>query len=385
MAQINLDEIDNEPMTPDRVENILEWLAEEEYASFDHTIVRLIWRCGFQSYALHALDLDDYDAENQRLHVVNRSDTGTKLVGRHYSERVIALNDETCEILDTYIEENRHDVTDDHGREPLLTTEFGRPARTTFRRHVYRCTQPCQETGECPHDVPLDDCEARGYGGKMGTCPSAATPVDLRNTMIDHWADDLGLGNVVEDRAAEHGVSSGYIDYNSWDDTERAEIRRAYIEGIDLEDILEFEFLSPLHARESLLAIFRSQLGHEINDTPLDKETLYFVSWCARRDIKMMNELTPSLVDDYLDWRESIEEGSVSPSARIFHSLVVRNMILINDWHEFKSAEMESPTLASEPCHEPTREIDGREINVGGGEQYEIDLNLRPRMDESRR
>jgi hypothetical protein len=39
-----------------------------------------------------------------------------------------------------YIQTTRHDVTDAYGREPLFTTQYGRPSKSTLRRWVYEAT-----------------------------------------------------------------------------------------------------------------------------------------------------------------------------------------------------------------------------------------------------
>ncbi|MFC5278703.1 hypothetical protein ACFPM1_08045 [Halorubrum rubrum] len=45
---------------------------------------------------------------------------------RKETERVVNIDDQAAEVLDDYIEAPRQNVTDDYGREPLITTSYGR-------------------------------------------------------------------------------------------------------------------------------------------------------------------------------------------------------------------------------------------------------------------
>jgi hypothetical protein len=82
-------------------------------------------------------------------------------------------------VVDDYLSNpDRFDVEDDYGREPLITSQYGRPCRSTFTKWLYRMTQPCV-IGECPHGVDPDECEARKRGGE-GKCPSSVGPHAVR-------------------------------------------------------------------------------------------------------------------------------------------------------------------------------------------------------------
>ena len=76
--------------------------------------------------ALRSLDIDDYDGENKSLLLGHRPDMGTPLKNGEEGERLVALTAETCRVIDDCMDHNRHDVTDDYGRETMLTTENGR-------------------------------------------------------------------------------------------------------------------------------------------------------------------------------------------------------------------------------------------------------------------
>lgn len=170
-----------------RAEQILDWLATDAYGSFDHLLMRLLWRTGMRLGEVRAIDRSDYDTNEQWLRIHHRPEQGTPLKNGKNGERIVNLNEKSCNVVDEYLSDHRDDVIDDHGREPLLTTARGRPSTTTLRRHVYRCTQPCQITGVCPHDANLNECAARGYKDVPSECPSILRPHDIRRGSVTHW------------------------------------------------------------------------------------------------------------------------------------------------------------------------------------------------------
>jgi len=215
----------------DRAELILEWLATYEYASLDHIIFRLLWRIGCRIGALQSIDLNDYKAAEGRLKLRHRPQGGTSLKMGEKGERTVALNSQTVIVLNDYIEKNRNDVTDENGREPLLTTTMGRPTKSTLRRHVYRITQPCQRKGECPHDVSMDECDAKGYSEQPSQCPSIRPPHDIRRGAITHFLQSDVPSKAVEDRM---NVQRDTLEkhYDQRTEESRAEQRRQYFEDV---------------------------------------------------------------------------------------------------------------------------------------------------------
>jgi hypothetical protein len=63
----------------------------------------------------------DFNPHEQALECVHRKETGTPLKNKGASERLIAPSSDECEVIEDYIARNREDVTDEHGREPLIT------------------------------------------------------------------------------------------------------------------------------------------------------------------------------------------------------------------------------------------------------------------------
>jgi integrase len=206
---------------------IINYLGKYHYASRDHMVL-LLWRLGCRTGGLRALDLDDYDPDAPGLELVHRPEADTPLKNQGKGERWVALRGHTADVIDAYIDGPRHDVTDDYGRRPLLTTVHGRVATTTMRSAVYRWTRPCVVGDECPHDRDPDTCEAveREYASK---CPSARSPHDVRSGSITaHLRDDVPV-EILGDRM---NVSQDVLDvhYDRRTEREKMEQRRQYVE-----------------------------------------------------------------------------------------------------------------------------------------------------------
>jgi len=207
---------------------ILEYLQRFEYAQRPHVIMRLLWRTAMRLGALHSIDVSDYDSDSQQLQIVHRDDSGTPIKKQQRGERNISLNDTTTEMLDDFLHYHRHNVVDDNGRRPLLTSTQGRLTKSSIRREVYRLTQPCQYTNECPHDRVINECDAKGYSNSKG-CPSSVAPHDIRRGAITHFLSNDIPKEIVQDRC---DVSADVIDdhYDTRTETEKAEQRRKYFE-----------------------------------------------------------------------------------------------------------------------------------------------------------
>lgn len=165
---------------------IIDHLHKYQYGSVQHSVFYLMWRTGARVGGVHALDLDDYDSDEQVLEIRHRPETDTPLKNGDNGERDVFLEGQTCELLDDYISDVREGVRDDAGREPLFTTNRGRAHQSTIRDWVYRLTRPC-EYSECPHDRNPDDCEATERWGAASKCPSSANPHMVRKGSITYW------------------------------------------------------------------------------------------------------------------------------------------------------------------------------------------------------
>lgn len=218
-------------LASDTAEDVLDHLSRFSYASFQHTLLTLLWRCGARSGTVRSFDLRDYDRESQWLRARHRPETPLK--NKEKGERLIALNSDVCRVLNDYIDHNREDVTDEHGRDPLLTTRFGRVSKSTIRETCYRWTHPCRYNGgECPHGRDTESCQALTPPDKApSVCPSSRSPHAWRRGAITHHLSEDVPIDVVSDRM---NVSREVLDahYDRRSEEVKVEQRRDYLEGV---------------------------------------------------------------------------------------------------------------------------------------------------------
>ena len=214
----------------DRAKVVLDYLTKYEYASRPHVVLTLMWHTMMRTGAIHSLDVDDYDSDGQFISVIHRQETGTTIKNRADGERLIALSDEVCQLLDDWIETQRSETKDEFGREPLISTPDGRAHRSTLRGDCYRYTRPCVSTGKCPHNRSPDECDAMKYTTAY-KCPSSVSPHALRRGGITHHLSSDVPKDVVSDRA---NVTPSVLDehYDRRNQRERMEQRRKYLSNI---------------------------------------------------------------------------------------------------------------------------------------------------------
>lgn len=82
-------------------------------------------------------------------------------------------------------------MTDEQGRDPLLTTKHGRLSGATIRETVYKATRPCYYGNDCPRDRDPDECDGTEYG-PYSRCPSGVCPRSVRRGSITrHLSEDV--------------------------------------------------------------------------------------------------------------------------------------------------------------------------------------------------
>ena len=223
------DEARNEHLIADRAEVILEHLERFAYASREHVITVILWHTGIRLGTLRSFDIGDFDRESQCLDVRHRPEAGTPLKNKKAAERSIAVGSYYCDVIEDYIKHNRENVTDDHGRRPLITSSRGRLSEGSIRETIYRVTQPC-DYGECPHDKDPTTCEYRQHSQRAG-CPSSRSPHGIRRGSITNHLRTGSPQEVVSDRT---NVSGDILDqhYDERTEREKMEIRREFIEGV---------------------------------------------------------------------------------------------------------------------------------------------------------
>jgi site-specific recombinase XerD len=214
----------------ERAEPTLAYLERFHYASRRHVVLALLWHTMLRMGAARAIDLRDYHPDEGCVEIRHRPETGTPLKNQETGERLVALSDDLCQLLDDWIAERRPDTVDDHGRHPLLATAQGRLSGSGLRSHVYRFTRPCQVGEECPHDRDPEECEAVGRD-QASKCPSSVSPHAIRRGAITNHLNSDVPENVVGDRA---NVSKDVLDqhYDQRTERERMEQRRGYLDNI---------------------------------------------------------------------------------------------------------------------------------------------------------
>jgi site-specific recombinase XerD len=210
----------------DRAEQALSHLRTYQYATRDHAILELMWHCGCRKGTLRSFDVSDFHPRKQTLETKHRPETDTPLKNGTHGQRVIALSDRVTQILADYIEHNRWNKQDDHGREPLFTTRYGRISLSAIKDVCYTMTRPCVY-GSCPHNRDPDECEATD-SNSASLCPSSVSPHPVRRGSITHHLLKDVPETAVSDRC---DVSPDVLEhhYDRRTEAEKAEQRREYL------------------------------------------------------------------------------------------------------------------------------------------------------------
>jgi len=220
------------------------WLARESakeilahletYKPFtkEHVVWAILAETGIRQSTLYAFDLDDYDAEERYLTAVNRVETGTRLKNGYDAERELSISTNAALAIDGYIQENRNAVTDDHGREPLMTTRNGRLQKSTIRQYVYAWTRPCATGQDCPVGEDPDTCDAAQTNNGAYECPESLSPHPVRRGYITHLrANGVPTEDVISKRCdANPDTIERWYDMST--ESDRREARREYVEDL---------------------------------------------------------------------------------------------------------------------------------------------------------
>jgi site-specific recombinase XerD len=224
------DDTRDKVFSADRAGAILEYLDQFEYASTRHVLFSILWHTGIRIGAARALDVDDFHEEERYIELNHRPETGTPLKNRQTGERPIALDPKRTQLLADHIEARRPDVTDDHGRDPLLASEHGRPHTTVLRHWVYSVSHPClYNGGDCPHGRDMEECDAARVKNRAYQCPSTFSPHDVRRSSITHFLSEDVPENKISERM---DVTEAVLDdhYDKRDPERKMEQRRGFFE-----------------------------------------------------------------------------------------------------------------------------------------------------------
>lgn len=225
------EDVDDAIVTSEHAHEILKKLHRFEYASIRHVSFHLLWKCALRRGALVATDVEDYSSEEQYLHIQHRPDQGTPIKNKAGGERMIALDDVSCELLDAWIDEIRPDTTDDYGRNPLISTPRGRAHPGTIQNYVYSLTKPCFTESQCPYDRDVDACDAARTNSQAYECPGSTAPHSVRRGALTAWLKTELPSSFITSRA---DVTEAVIleHYDGRREKQRMNQRRQYLDNI---------------------------------------------------------------------------------------------------------------------------------------------------------
>lgn len=199
-----------------------------------HALLALAWYTGARLGGIRGLDISDYDSDEQYLQFFHRPQEDTPLKNGRDGERMVGIPAKVCNILDGYIEEHRHEVHDDAGRAPLLTSQVGRPGDNTVRNWMYLATVPCLHTS-CPHGNEPDTCDYLDYTN-ASKCPSSRSPHQVRTGAIT-WMLNQGIPPQVVANRVNTSVRVIKRHYDQPDKREEMEQRRRdHLESLTFGD-----------------------------------------------------------------------------------------------------------------------------------------------------
>ncbi|MBC9985333.1 site-specific integrase [Haloferax sp. AS1] len=184
----------------ERARSILDYLNRWEYATVEHVALLLLWRTSCRLGGLRALDVSDFDREDNALCFRHRPETGTGLKNGSHGERDVSLKPRVAKVVGEYIDGPHRDrVTDEYGRAPLITTTHGRPSTTTIRMWCYKWTRPCAIGEGCPDNRVIEDCDAT-YIEHASKCPFSVSSHPFRAGSITAYRDAGTPREVLSDR-----------------------------------------------------------------------------------------------------------------------------------------------------------------------------------------
>ena len=214
-------------VTADTVDVILAHHSKYEHAKLKHVFLMLLFETGMRMGAAQSIDLEDVHTDAQYIALRHRPNTGTTLKNGERGERHVSISPGLAQVLQDHIDTHRHDVKDDRGRNPLLTTEHGRIQKSTMRQEMYRLTRPCTYGVECPHE--RDPLECDGMESRTPyKCPSAEAPHAVRRGAITHYLSEDTPAAVISDRM---DVSESVLDghYDSRSESRKMQQRREHL------------------------------------------------------------------------------------------------------------------------------------------------------------
>jgi integrase len=202
-------------------ERLLDYYRSHARGTRGHAFLELAWNNAARLGALRALDRRDFYPDEQYVEFRHRAESDTPRKNKTDGERVVGLTEDVVDAVSDYLDGERWDKRDEHGREPLLTSRQGRPGINTIRRISYHMTLPCNY-GECPHGQEIPKCDYREPNHES-KCPSSRSPHQIRTGSIS-WQLDCGIPiEIVSERA---NVARRTLEYHYDKSTPRERMER---------------------------------------------------------------------------------------------------------------------------------------------------------------
>lgn len=227
------DGVDEELLDADRARDVLAHLSRFEYATAEHVVWVLLTETGCRRGGVRSLDLGDcyLDGDRPYLEFFHRPEEGTRLKNGFESEREVAIAESTAAVLRDYVEHNRVEVTDEYGREPLLTTSQGRLSKSSITKYAYKWSRPCAISDGCPHGRDVGVCEAASDLDAASQCPSSRSPHRVRKGYMSDLSKKGVPKEVLSDRC---DVSVAVLEkhYEFVSESEKREMRREVLEEV---------------------------------------------------------------------------------------------------------------------------------------------------------
>lgn len=227
-------QVDKTRLHTDDAKALLNHYAEHDYGSRAHALLALEWYVGARLGGIRGLDLSNYDSDREYLEFLHRPDEETPLKNGPDGERAVGLPGEVCDILNAYIEQNRHEKFDDYGRSPLLTSQVGRASENSIRAWTYLATVPCLHS-PCPHGNDPETCDYLDYT-TGSQCPSSRSPHQVRTGSIT-WQLNRGVPIEVVAKRVNTSVRVLRRHYDQPTPLEELENRRRkHIDRLDFDE-----------------------------------------------------------------------------------------------------------------------------------------------------
>ena len=212
--------VDKKKLEPEIAKAALEYLRKYEYADVEHIAMELMCQSGPRKNGLRGRDVPHFDYDENVLKYEHKE--ATPLKKDESSEREVDIYGDVPEFIQDYLENQRPDVTDDEGREPLLTKGDGRISASMLQKIAYKWTRPCAIGLGCPHDRDPDECEAAQKNNSAYKCPSSRAPHHIRTGYITDQKN-RGVSSDAIDQRCDVSPRVQDLHYDLPDDTEERE------------------------------------------------------------------------------------------------------------------------------------------------------------------